>query len=188
MVALAKLWVIELWVVASIPPVVAAEATSSGTLTVLASLAGSALVVAAFERRARNRGTNRTPGEGPSAAAGDVAEAAATMARSVGVVVGPLERANIELTGRIAELQSLLAQTKHDMADALIKASEAQNDVVKVQAQAMTERHDLAEQLAIVRAQYARVVAELDTYKVKAGHMADRRDEADRRDTDDIPE
>lgn len=155
---------------------IAAESTSP-LLTLIVALIGGGVVSAVYTAWQRSRS-----GEGPASAADDLGQAAAQIGGAFNDLLRPMRQANADLAGQVADLQGAMADRTRENAELTMKLADAQAEAARVRAKGAVERHDQAEQIAILKAQNARLElhnaereAEMATYRVRTGDAPDRR-------------
>lgn len=169
---------------AALPIAQAGGGETSPLLTILTALLAGGVVTAVVNARQR-----RKSGEGPSAAARDLSEAAGRLSDTAEGLVDPLRRQNAELFGRIAELERKNAEKGEDVGRLSLLLAGAQGKLVEAQTVAANDRHHLEKTVALLQARVAQLEitlsdrdAELHSFRVARGDLPDRRSLPDRRD------
>lgn len=149
---------------------VANASTVSPVVTLLVALIGSGVVTAVVGAYMR-----RKSGEGPAAAARDLADGVGRLVDASESLTLPLQARIVDLSTELASMTAKYAQAREDTASAQTALAESQAEMVRAAAIAQQERHDLKNEVAALAARLEARTLELETLKVQIGSTPGRR-------------
>lgn len=148
----------------------AGTATASPVLTLVVALLGSGLVTAVVSTFLRKRS-----GEGPAAAARDLADGVGRLVDASESLTLPLQQRVVQLSSELAAMTSKYAAAREGEAAAQIALAEAHADNLRDAARRASEAHEMRNELAAKAAMLEARTLELENLRVQLGHHPGRR-------------
>ncbi|HEY4094516.1 MAG TPA: hypothetical protein VGM33_03350 [Baekduia sp.] len=148
----------------------AGTAATSPWVTLLVALLGSGVVTGLVTAWLR-----RKTGEGPSAAARDLAEGVGRLVDASESLTLPLQSRIMQLTQQYAELTTKYAAARAETASAQTALAESQAEMVREAAIAQNERHAMKNEMAALAAKLEAKTLEVETMRVQIGQKPGRR-------------